>query len=95
MFCLNVILTVQEEQNIEQVRQLLGECGRRSREEPGCLGFEVCHSQSDPRLFILCERWESEQAWIDHKERDTVQQIYIPQVLPLVERVPHICDIIE
>ena len=29
-----------------------------------------------------------------HKEREAVQTIYLPKVLPLVERTPYICDIL-
>lgn len=95
MFAINVVLTVKNESDIDQVRELLTQCGRLSRAEPGCLRFEVCDSQDDSRVFILVERWESEQAWQDHKQRQAVQEIYLPQVLPLVERVPHISTLLE
>jgi quinol monooxygenase YgiN len=95
MFAINVILTVNNESDVDRVRDLLTQCGRLSRAEPGCLRFEAYHSQDDQRVFILVERWESEQAWQDHKQRQAVQEIYLPQVLPLVERVPHISTLLE
>jgi len=95
MFCLNVFLNVKDAANVDAVRDMLAECGRQSRDEPGCISFEVCHDRDNPLTFILCERWESEQAWIDHKERDAVQTIYLPKVIPLVERTPHFCDLVE
>lgn len=95
MFCINVFLKVQDSAHVDNVRAMLSECGRLSRAEPGCIAFEVCNVRDTPEIFILCERWESEQAWKDHKERDAVQQIYLPKVLPLVERTPYICDILE
>ncbi|MFG0332698.1 MAG: putative quinol monooxygenase [Maioricimonas sp. JB049] len=95
MFCINVILNVKSEGDVATVRELLAEAGRLSRAEPGCIRFEVCHSQSDPRTFILCERWESEQAWKQHREEKAFTEIYKPQVLPLVERVPHISTLLE
>lgn len=95
MFCINVILTIKDESNVPQVADWLTEAGRLSRAEPGCENFEVCHSESDPRVIILCERWESEQAWQDHRDRKAFQEIYKPHVLPLVDRVPHICKILE
>ncbi len=95
MFCINVILTVRDEHDIDEIRGLLSQAAGLSREEPGCVRFEVYHSQSAPKTFLLCERWESEQAWKDHKERKAVTEIYVPQVLPKVERVPHISDIVE
>jgi len=95
LFCINVILNVKDAADVEKVAGLLARTGGMSREEPGCIRFEVCHSHDNPQVFILCERWESEQAWKDHRERAAVQEIYIPQVLPLVERVPHISTILE
>ena len=95
MFCINVFLAVKDPADVDTIRGLLGECGRRSREEPGCVAFDVCQVIETPETFILCERWESEQAWMDHKERQAVQEIYLPKVLPLVERTPYICDIID
>ncbi|MCA9056455.1 MAG: antibiotic biosynthesis monooxygenase [Planctomycetaceae bacterium] len=95
MFAINVHLTVKDEADVTTVRDLLAECGRRSREEPGCVRYEVCHSQSNPRLFMLNERWADEQAWKDHKERAAVTEIYLPKVIPLVDRVPHISTLVE
>lgn len=95
MHCLNVVLTVKDESRVEDVAGYLAKAGRLSRAEPGCLSFEVCHSQSDPRVFILCERWESEQALDDHRQREAYTTIYQPHVLPLVDRVPHPCQILE
>ncbi len=95
MFCINVILTVKDEANIDKVRELLTECGRLSRAEPGCVAYEGCHSQSDRKVFMLCERWASEEAWKAHRNERAYQEIYFPQVIPLVERVPHISDLLE
>lgn len=95
MFCINVFLKVHEPGDVTAVKEMLAECGRMSRNEPGCISFDVCHVQEDPQTFILCERWESEQAWQDHKQREAVQTIYLPKVLPLVDRTPYICDVLE
>ena len=92
MFHINVWLTVTNNANVGEVRSLLAEAGRLSREEPGCLAFEVFHSQNDEKKFLLCERWESEQAWKDHRNEKAFKEIYQPKVLPLVEREPHICE---
>ena len=95
MFCINVLLTVKDPADAPRVAELLRECGRRSRQEPGCVSYDAFHSQADPRLFMLIERWESEQAWQTHREGDAVQEIYLPQVIPLVDRVPHISTLLE
>ncbi|WP_417848104.1 putative quinol monooxygenase [Thalassoglobus sp.] len=95
MFAINVILTVQDETNIDKVQGLLAEAGRLSRQEPGCQTFEVCHSQNDPKIFMLIERWESKETWEVHKTAKAYTEIYHPQVLPLVDREPHFSDILE
>ena len=95
MFAINVILKVKNEADIEQVGQLLREAGRLSREEPGCEGFEVCHSENEPLVYFLIERWESNEAWQTHKTAQAFTEIYQPKVLPLVEREPYFCEILS
>lgn len=94
MFCINVILTAKNAADVPQIRDLLAEAARLSRDEPGCVGFEVCHSTADSNIFFLCERWDSETAWKEHREREAFQAIYLPKVMPLVDRVPHICELL-
>ena len=94
MFYLNVWLTVKDATDTERVRELLAEQGRLSRAEPGCVRFEVYHSQSDPRRFLLHEHWESPQAIDVHRKGQAYTQIYQPQVLPLVDREAHPASLI-
>jgi quinol monooxygenase YgiN len=90
----NVFLTVKDEVDVEKVQELLVQQGTLSKQEPGCARFEVYHSKSDPTFFILIERWES-QAHLDrHREAKAYLEIYQPQVLPLVDRVPHPADLV-
>ena len=95
MFATNVILTVKNENDCDKISELLRELGRLSREEPGCQSYEVCWSQSDRRVFLLIERWETKSAWEAHREAPPYQTIYQPQVLPLVDRVPHPSDLLD
>ena len=95
MFCVNVILTVKDPHDVEAVRGMMVDMVRLSREEPGCLRYEVYHSQSDVRVFMLIERWASEEAWKAHREERGFREIYAPRVLPLVDRVPHISGLVE
>lgn len=95
MFHINVWLTVKDPENISKIGDLLAQACRLSRSEIGCVRFEVFHSQADPQKFLLCERWESEQAWKDHRNERAFSEIYQPQVLPLVDRDPHISDLVE
>lgn len=95
MFCINVWLTVRDAADVESIGELLRQAAQLSRQEPGCLRFEVYHSESDPQKYLLCERWGSEQDWKDHKERKAVTEIYAPQVLPKVDREPHFSTLVD
>ena len=95
MFHIHVLLRVHEEQDVPEIGQLLAEAARLSREETGCERFEVYHSQSDPLVFLLSERWQSEDAWKAHRDERAFREIYAPKVLPRVSRTPHISTLVE
>ncbi len=95
MICVNIILTVKNAADVEEIRGLLAEQGQLSRAEPGCLRFEVYHSQNDPRTFILNERWADAAALDVHRTAKAYTEIYQPQVLPKVDRVPHPSTLVE
>ncbi|MFT7130745.1 MAG: quinol monooxygenase YgiN [Gammaproteobacteria bacterium] len=85
----NVLLTVNNEADVNVVHELLVEQARHSHDEPGCHRFEVYHSHADPLFFLLVEQWESQADLDRHKEAQAFIEIYIPKVLPLVRRIPH------
>ena len=89
MICMNIILTVKEERDIEAVRDLLCEAMRKSRNESGCERFDVYQSQSKANQFMMVEHWFSQEALDAHRQAEAYTTIYKPQVIPLVERVGH------
>lgn len=91
----NIVLTVKDGKNAGRVRGLLAEQGRLSRQEPGCVRFEVYHSRADSRVFLLVEWWESDEALDVHRMAKAYTEIYKPEVLPLVDRVAHPSELIE
>ncbi|MFN0055090.1 MAG: putative quinol monooxygenase [Planctomycetales bacterium] len=95
MFCINVWLTVKDPAHVDTVRELLAEAVKWTRVEPGCLRFEVYHSEADPRRFLLVERWAQKSDWETHRQAKAFSEIYAPKVLPLVDREPHISVLIE
>lgn len=95
MFHINVWLTVKDPVDVPAIGQHLGQAAQLSRQEPGCLRFEVFHSQSNPAKYLLCERWESQAAWETHRTGHAFTQIYQPLVLPKVDREPHISTLVE
>ena len=95
MIYLNVVLTVKDPNDVADVRSLLSEQGRLSRAEPGCVRFEVYHSQTNPQVFLLNEHW-SDQAAVDaHRKATAYTTIYQPKVLPKVDRTPHPSTLVE
>jgi quinol monooxygenase YgiN len=95
MFHLNVWITVKADVNIETVSKLLASQVPLTRAEPGCVRFEVYHSQADPRRFLLVEWWNEKADWEAHRLAKAFTEIYTPQVLPLVDREPHASALIE
>jgi quinol monooxygenase YgiN len=92
MIYLNVLLTVKDPADSVRVRELLAETARRSRGEPGCTRFEVYHSQTDRRAFLLVERGDTQPHLDAHRSGATIREFYTLNVLPLVERTPHPSD---
>ncbi|WP_397568363.1 putative quinol monooxygenase [Schlesneria sp. T3-172] len=95
MIYVNIVLTVKETSDVAEIESLLAEQGRLSRQEPGCLRFEVYHSQTDPRVFLLNEHWADQAAIDAHRKDKAYTTIYVPKVLPRVERVPHPSTLVE
>lgn len=95
MFCINVWLTVKDPADVAEIRGLLARGASLSRTEPGCLRFDVYHSQADEKCFLLNEHWESKEAWEAHRQEKAVTEIYLPLVLPRVERSAHVSTMVD
>jgi quinol monooxygenase YgiN len=89
MIYLNVWLKVKDAADVDRVRGLLIEQARLSRQEPGCVRFEVYQSQNDAATFMLNEHWESQASVDAHRKAHAYTTVYQPQVLPLVDRQGH------
>ena len=85
----NVILTAKDIKDVETIASLLAEQAARSMTEPGCVRFEVFQSESDPKVFMLIETWETQAHLDDHRNADAFQNLYVPKLIPLVDRTPH------
>ncbi len=95
MIYLNIHLRVKEPADVEKVGELLRQQGQLSRAEPGCLRFDVYKSKNEANYFLLVEHWTDEAALDLHRLAKAYMTIYKPQVLPLIDRVPHPCDLLE
>ena len=94
MFYINVCLTVKNEEDIPTVRELMKTIVSMCKEEKECLRIEVYHSQNDPNQFILCEHWDRKESWEGHRNMPVFTDVYLAKVLPLVDREPHISDLV-
>lgn len=95
MICLNVLLTAKDAADVPTIRDLLTQAMRKSRAEPGCLRFDVYHSNAEPRRFTLVEHWASQEAVDAHRLAEAYTTIYKPQVMPLVDREGHPSTLLE
>lgn len=89
MYFLNVWLTVKDARDIERVAEALARAGAKSKMEPGCDRWEAYQSEAEPARFLLVERWQTLQHWEEHRQGEAVQEIYLKEVIPLVERAAH------
>ena len=85
----NVILRTIDPADIETVSTLLLHQAKVSLTEPGCERFEVYHSQSDPQTFLLIEWWATAEDLEIHRTNKNFVEVYLPKVMPLVERLAH------
>ena len=95
MIDLTVVLSARDLSCIPRLRELLAMQVNLSRQESGCMRFEAFESQTVPGTFILIERWESQAALDIHRTAPGFMTIYVPQVLPMVDRVAHVCRALE
>ena len=98
-YCLGCHSTeeVEGDLDLEKLKTLTDarRCAAGSRAEDGCERFEVYHSETDPQKFLLVEWWRSRADWEIHRTRQTVTEIFVLQLLPLVTPDRHICSLVE
>jgi quinol monooxygenase YgiN len=71
---LHVVATlVAQSEKIEIVRKALLDLIEPTREEPGCLGYELYQSQQDPKKFVFVEEYTDEAALDAHLGTPYVQ----------------------
>lgn len=95
MIYANIWLTVKDPADVDEIRELLREQCRLSKQEPGCERFEVYQSKNEPLKFLLVERWASQEHLDAHRLATAYTTIYAPKVIPRVERVAHPCELVE
>lgn len=94
MIDITVVLTAKSSEHVPTLRELLAKHANLSRQEPGCVRFEAFESQTVPNTFVLIERWASQAELDVHRTAEGFKTIYAPRVLPLVDRVAHVCQML-
>ncbi|MDK1476541.1 putative quinol monooxygenase [Streptomyces sp. 549] len=89
MFDLIVIVRVPDPADVAPVADAFTRMRSLCLAEEGCISWEAYRSQSEEGHFVLVERWASRARWEAHGEGPAIQDIYLPEVLPRVEREVH------
>jgi quinol monooxygenase YgiN len=87
-----VVLVAKHADDVAELRELVPTQVRMSREEPGCLQFDSYESQSALGTFFVVEQWESQAALDQHRQAKAITTVYVPRILPLVDRHLHVCS---
>ncbi|AYN41240.1 antibiotic biosynthesis monooxygenase [Streptomyces dangxiongensis] len=91
MFDLVVIIRVRAAGDIAAVADALARMRPLCLAEDGCVAWEAYRSEADPARFVLVERWADRAHWEAHGSGAAIREIYVPELLPRVEREVHPC----
>ncbi|MEB3279685.1 MAG: putative quinol monooxygenase [Lyngbya sp.] len=58
---------------VEPLKAVLSELIEPTRQEPGCIQYELLQNRADPTDFTFVETWESEAALETHLASDHLQ----------------------
>jgi quinol monooxygenase YgiN len=76
----------------DEAAGLLARLASLSRQERGCLGYEACRSNDDPRVFVLFEQWADQAALDEHYATEHFVKLGVNGLRPLAEsRIGHLC----
>ncbi len=89
MFDLIVIIRVPEGTDIALVADALARMRPLCLAEDGCVSWEAYQSHEEPSRFVLVERWVSRAHWEAHDAGDAIRKIYVPEIMPRIEREVH------
>ena len=70
----------------ENVRELLESLAAASRDEPGCLAYEVNRSLDDGRVFVIYERYASRGDYERHAASDHFRRFALEGGIPRLEK---------
>lgn len=59
--------------HVERVKAELTKLVSSSRQDPGCLQYDLHQDTTDPTRFLFFENWESRELWKRHMETPHLQ----------------------
>ena len=68
MIRLNASFTLKEGASTEDVLAITNELVAKSRQDEGCLGYDLFQSTTNRRVFMFCESWENAEALSKHSK---------------------------
>ncbi len=68
-----------KEEKVETVLSFYEELVLKTRDEVGCLSYELTHDLKNPGHFIFLEKWEDEDALIKHTKSEHFKRL-VPQI---------------
>src|SRR6059058_5526816 len=76
-------------ETVSRVRELLRGLLEPTRNESGCLCYDLLQNKEDPTDFTFVEEWESDAAFERHAASDHIKAIG-PKLQPVVSEPPDI-----
>ena len=70
--------------NHDQVLDLLHELAAQSRREPGNISFDIFENAEDSTRIVLLERYESREAFAQHRDTPHFQELVLSKIVPLL-----------
>ena len=69
----------------EEVAGLLSNLEKKSRQEPGCVRFDVYRSENDAAHFLLHEVYVDQGALDNHQKSEHFQRLVLTEAMPLLQ----------
>lgn len=83
MFCFIAKLNIKEGREAEFLR-LQEELSRHTREEPGCIAYDVLRSEAVPRQYVYYARFRDKAAFDTHMATEAHDRL-IPPIMDCVD----------
>ncbi len=74
-----------EEGKVDRILELSKEMVEKTVKEDGCIKYELFQDMKDPKILIIIEEWEDEEALNKHMASEHFRRI-IPQLNELREK---------